>query len=56
MGKLMMLRDVKDNKYPMPKNFPKIAEINANKIDMQSSHYKKTAFRKQELDMKRDKI
>ena len=38
-GKMKILRDVKEHKYPLPKNFPTLAELYQKNNDMQSSHY-----------------
>ena len=55
-GKLKILRDVKDLKYPLPKNFPTLAELDTRNKQMQSSHYQKTAMRRKEIDAKRDRL
>ena len=53
---MQILRDVKEAKYTLPKNFPTLAEVNEKTTVQQSSHYHKTAERRQTLDQKRERI
>ena len=55
-AKLNVLKGVQEQKYPLPKNFPTLEELNSRNNEMQSTHYKKTAIRRKEIDAKRDRI
>ena len=32
-GKLKIIKDVKERKYPLPKNFPTLAELNQKNVE-----------------------
>lgn len=53
---MKILSDVRANKYPLPKNFPTLEELDLKNKKLQSTHYQKTAQRRQQIDAKRTRI
>ena len=52
-GKLQILKDVKEEKYPLPKNFPTTAEMSKKLLTTKSPDYLRTYDRRNELLGKR---
>ena len=48
-GKLKILRDVKADKYPLPKGFPTTNDWKKQFIESKSPDYQRTYARRQEL-------